>query len=65
MKKILSLFLVGISTLLLVAFFSSKTQLKTPQSDYKTIQRADYEFAYCEGFEQKVKHPILTVYLKG
>ena len=51
MKKILSLFLVGISTLLLVAFFSSKTQLKTPQSDYKTIQRADYEFAYCEEFE--------------
>lgn len=42
---------IGISILLLVAFFPSKTQLNTPQSDSKIIQRADYEFAYCERYE--------------
>ena len=49
--KFKSYVFIGISLLLLVAFISSKLQLNTPQSDSKIIQRADYEFAYCEEYE--------------
>ena len=51
MMKFKSYVFIGISLLLLVAFISRKTQLNTSQSDSKIIQRADYEFAYCEEYE--------------
>ena len=49
--KFKSYIFIGISLLLLFAFFPSKTQSNTPQSDSKIIQRADFEFSYCEEFE--------------
>lgn len=49
--KFKSYVFIGISLLLLVAFISSKLQLNTPQSDSEIIQRADFEFAYCEKYE--------------
>ena len=49
--KFKSYVFIGISILLLVAFFPSKTQLNTTQFDSKIIQKADFEFAYCEKYE--------------
>ena len=57
--KFKSYVFIGISILLLVAFISSKLQLNTPQSDSKIIQRADFEFTYCEEYELPYKFYIL------